>query len=403
MPGKGVVRRLAEAWAGFARWYRRRQEALREFLVELRELAPWLRGRHRGPRMAGGGGGGRLGGDRSLRPALEATTGGEPAPAPQPGSRPAEKSLAQRLLESRWVNPQLVQPERLAPAGEGGGGAGVAGVGGRGRPSPLAFKRWHNLTPRELGQMQRIFRELAERLPAPDPRPERYRRPTRRVDPRRTFRRNLRHMLPLRIYRLTRLRERPRPRPYRLLLIGDVSHSMAHFSVFILNFFYYAQRAFDDVRAFLFSNAATDVTPYLGLPAFAQAVERIQENAASWEEGTWPSVCLKQILAQPLDLDRNTLAFLISDGDFADDPREEILAIRARVAQLIWLRPSGSSQARQVLPEPGFPWTEYVDREYVCANVRQLEQFAADLAAEMERRREATAGRTPATARATRD
>lgn len=143
-------------------------------------------------------------------------------------------------------------------------------------------------------------------------------------------------------------REYPIPqevKPARILVIGDVSHSMVHYVSVLLFFFHNLTFRFT-VESYIFSERATYATPFLkGSGSFEAKVKRLMEGARSWNAGTRFGSALEEIAAHAL-VDDNTYVIIATDGKVSLEAQEaEKIArcmgeLRRRAKQVIFTTPS---------------------------------------------------------------
>lgn len=143
-------------------------------------------------------------------------------------------------------------------------------------------------------------------------------------------------------------KERPIPqlsKPARILVIGDVSHSMVHYVSVILYFFHMLNFRFQ-VDSFVFSENATHASPYLnGLGTFEEKVQRLMAGAKSWNAGTRFGSALGEI-AEHAHVDENTYVIIATDGKVALQGDETtkieryMRDLRNKAKQTIFLTPS---------------------------------------------------------------
>lgn len=135
--------------------------------------------------------------------------------------------------------------------------------------------------------------------------------------------RTLRRNLPRYAGRVLDLHFRPRlvtrrhgAEPARLLVIGDVSRSMADYVGVLLYFFHALERHFE-VDSWVFSNQATHATPFMGGPGeFRQKVGLLARHAVSWNAGTLLGSSLQEITSKA-HVDEDTYVILVTDGQVA--------------------------------------------------------------------------------------
>jgi len=161
-----------------------------------------------------------------------------------------------------------------------------------------------------------------------------------RVDFRRSLRAGLRNgggMMPL----ITR-RQKHRPPP--LVMLCDVSGSMAKYSRMMLHFMHAVTNDRDRVHAFVFGTRLTNITRDLRKRDIDEALARVGDGVQDWSGGTRIGYCLeafnrhwsRRVLAQ------GAVVLLITDGldrDAGDGLEKEIERLHKSTRRLIWLNP----------------------------------------------------------------
>jgi uncharacterized protein len=204
----------------------------------------------------------------------------------------------------------------------------------------LKGKSFAACTPEELAALRRIMTRI--RLQPP-------RRRTRRSVPaqsghtpdlRRTVRETLRmHGDPAQLlWRRRRLRLRP------LILILDVSGSMADYSRNLLQFAYSAKRAATRVEVFCFGTRLTRITKALERRHADDALERAANTVFDWEGGTRIGESLDTFVREwgRRGLCRGGIVVICSDGLDRGDP-EVLAGAMERLSRLcyrvVWMNP----------------------------------------------------------------
>jgi uncharacterized protein len=204
----------------------------------------------------------------------------------------------------------------------------------------LRHKSFGVCTPEELAAVRRIMARI--RLTPP-------RRRTRRTVPassgrspdlRRTVRESLRmHGEPAELFWRQR---RVRPRP--LILILDISGSMADYSRSLLQFAYSAKRAAARVEVFCFGTRLTRLTRALDHRRLDRALELAAREAFDWEGGTRIGASLDSFVRDwgRRGLCRGGIVVICSDGLDRGDPGVLDAAMR-RLSRLshrvVWMNP----------------------------------------------------------------
>lgn len=203
------------------------------------------------------------------------------------------------------------------------------------------------LKPEDVRLLEELIERLSRKWLDIDQRFERRER-RNRLDVHRTLRYNIPRYAGtiLRFQWTTKEYPIPEPqKPARLLLIGDVSHSMVNYASIVLYFFHSLNFKFV-VDSYVFSERATHSTPYLnGLGTFPEKVKRLVEGARSWNAATWFGSALEEIEKQA-SVDENTYVLIATDGkislkgDEAAKVEKYMGALRRKAKQIIFITPS---------------------------------------------------------------
>ena len=227
---------------------------------------------------------------------------------------------------------------------------------------------------RDFQRMHRMVRRMAKKLAT---RYNRRRKHTKRgvLDVRRTLRRNMAHDgIPFEtLWKQTKI-ERP-----RIVVIVDVSQSVAAAARFLLLFLYSLHEIISTLRAFAFSSHLIEVSDILKTKAVEDAVPEILEKIgfrstdygrafADFEENSMDT------------LDRHTTVIILGDGRSNDtDPRMDLMRqIHDRSKSVIWLNPE---------PEPFWGTGDSEMHRYrnfchiakTCSTVQDLERVIDDI------------------------
>ncbi len=204
----------------------------------------------------------------------------------------------------------------------------------------LKHKSFAACTPEELAALRRIMTRI--RLTPPRRRTRRTApaRSGRRPDLRRTVRETMRmHGEPAALYwRRRRVRLRP------LILILDISGSMADYSRNLLQFAHCARRAASRVEVFCFGTRLTRVTGALENRRPDEALARAAQAAFDWDGGTRIGESLEVFVRDwaRRGLCRGGVVVICSDGLDRGDPAV-LAAAMERLARLcyrlVWMNP----------------------------------------------------------------
>jgi uncharacterized protein with von Willebrand factor type A (vWA) domain len=237
----------------------------------------------------------------------------------------------------------------------------------------LRNKSFAACTPAELAAIRRMIARL--RLTPPRHRTRRT-MPARRgtvPDLRRTYRQSMRtHGEPAELYWR---RRRPRLRP--LILILDVSGSMADYSRNLLAFAYSAKRAAARVEVFCYGTRLTRVTKALDQARPDAALELAARSVFDWDGGTRIGASIETFVKNwgRQGTCRRGIVVICSDGLDRGDP-SVLDAAMERLSRLchriVWMSPGGPTTALgMIIASP------YVDVTLSGNDLKSLENLAA--------------------------
>jgi hypothetical protein len=250
----------------------------------------------------------------------------------------------------------------------------------------LKGKAFRACSVEELAALHRIMRSI--RLAPPRRRSRRNVADPkgRRPDVRRTVRETLRVLdSPLRLPRRSR-----RLRLRRMIVILDVSGSMADYSRNLLQFAYSTGRAADRVEVFCFGTRLTRITRELRHRRPDDALARAAAAVVDWDGGTRIGESLNAFTREwgRRGLSRGGIVVICSDGLDRGDPAV-LAAAMARLSRLshriVWLNPHQPSGPDEDGVRPSalgmMVARPYIDRLLSARDLRSLEEFAAVLPA----------------------
>ncbi len=242
------------------------------------------------------------------------------------------------------------------------------------REELLKSTRLSNLDRRDYDRMRVLVRAIAKKLAA------RYAKPRRRrlrgqLDIRRTVRRNMGWGgIPM----VTVWKERRIEKP-RVIVLCDVSGSVAAMAQFLLMFLYALNEALSDIRSFAFAGSLIEVSGILETEAIEAAIATIlgiigfgssnYGNALrDFEEG-WMGI-----------VDRKSTVIILGDArGNRTEPRVDIVQrIADRAKRVIWLNPEyrtswGTGDSDM------FRYAPHCQMVRVCNTLRDLERVVTEL------------------------
>ena len=243
----------------------------------------------------------------------------------------------------------------------------------------LKHKAFTACTPEELAAVRRIMARIRLTPPRRRTRRTTAARTGRTPDLRRIVRESLRlHGEPAELYwRQRKARLRP------LILILDVSGSMADYSRNLLQFAYSARRAAAKVEVFCFGTRLTRITRELGSRRPDEALARAGRAVFDWEGGTRIGDSLDAFVRgyARRGLARGGVVVVCSDGLDRGDP--EVLAMAAErlsrlCHRLVWMNPHKGDDAGFRPSTLGMMVVApHVDLMLSGHDLRSLEEFAA--------------------------
>lgn len=245
----------------------------------------------------------------------------------------------------------------------------------------LRSKSFADLTEEERERVARLIRRLAVQVPT---RPTRRLRPSStgtRFDVKRTLRRSLRtHGEPFhRAWRARGTRSRP------LVLILDISGSMAPYSRALVQFAYAAMAAGRRVEVFCFGTRLTRVTRSLAGRDPDRALHEIGRRVADWEGGTRIGESLKALLdgwSQRAAL-RGAVVVVCSDGLERGEPdllRSQMAKLHRLAHRVVWVNPLKGSPRYEPLARGMAAALPSIDVFVPGHNLESLEELSRVLA-----------------------
>jgi uncharacterized protein with von Willebrand factor type A (vWA) domain len=233
----------------------------------------------------------------------------------------------------------------------------------------LRTKRFDELSDEELVQLAELMKRL--RLTVPSRRTRR-REPARAGAPdlRRTLRRSFRTGgEPVeRAWRTRRRRRR------RLVLLLDVSGSMADYSRALVLFARAALQAESGWEAFCFGTRLTRVTRALSAPDAQDALRRAAEEVVDWNGGTRIGDAVRALTRT--NVVRGAVVVICSDGLDVGEPellRTEMARLSRLAHRVVWLNPLKADPAYEPLARGMRAALPHVDVFWSGHNLASLE------------------------------
>ncbi len=169
-----------------------------------------------------------------------------------------------------------------------------------------------------------------------------------------------------------------------VVLLCDVSKSMALYSQFFIQFMYAWQQLFPKVETFVFSTQLEHISPELSTRSLDQSVKKVIDKMEHWAGGTKIGDSLKffnQQYAHKL-VNNKTIVFILSDGwdtGAVDLVAAQMHFLHRRAMKVIWLNPlAGSAEwAPEVAGmKAALP---YVDLLLPLGEIKSLQKVVKDI------------------------
>lgn len=248
---------------------------------------------------------------------------------------------------------------------------------------------FESMSADEMAQAKQVVAKL--RLPVAETPIRRFRpHPSgERADLRATLRAQLRSgsdTIPLR-------RQRRRSRPPPLVVLCDISGSMARYSRMLLHFLHALTNDRDRVHTFLFGTRLTNVTRHLRHRDVDVALDKVAEAVEDWSGGTRIGQCLHEFNQRwsRRVLGQGAVVLLITDGldrDAGEGLGTEMERLHKSCRRLIWLNPLLRYEAFQPKSRGTRAILPHVDEFRPVHNLDSLAGLAATLSREPTRRQE---------------
>jgi len=241
-------------------------------------------------------------------------------------------------------------------------------------------KSFADCTEEELDSLRRIIATLRAAPPLRRTRRHRGANTGRRMDLRRMARETMRsHGEPGDLWWRQR-RQRPRP----LVLILDISGSMADYSRNLLQFAHSTRTATSRVEAFCFGTHLTRITPSLRRRKPDEALALAGEEVVDWSGGTRIGASLDEFVRRYArrGMARGAFVIICSDGLDRGDPAlldDALRRLRRLSHRIIWMNPmkgSGELSSPSLGMSVALP---HIDLLWSGHNLASLQEFATTL------------------------
>ena len=242
------------------------------------------------------------------------------------------------------------------------------------REELLKSARLSNLERRDMDRMRVLVRQMAKKLAA------RYAKTRRRrlrgqLDTRRTLRRNMAWGgIPfITVWKQKRI-EKP-----RVMVLCDVSGSVAAMAQFLLMFMYAINEALSDIRSFAFAGSLIEVSEILEKQPVEEAITKIMSLIGFGSSNYGNSFTDFEDAWMRFVTNKTTIIILGDARGNRTDPRTDIVSrLSLRSKRIIWLNPEYRS-SWGVGDSDMARYTPFCNLVQVCNTLRHLERAISDI------------------------
>lgn len=244
----------------------------------------------------------------------------------------------------------------------------------------LRSRSFEDLSQEERAHAFRLIRNLEVAMPRRRSRRLRPAAGGARFDVRRTLRKSLKSRGEPFIRAWRRRAVKPRP----LVLLLDVSGSMAVYSRALLQFAFAVAAAGRKVEVFCFGTRLTRVTHLMKTKDPDRALEEVARTVQDWSSGTRIGGSVKQLLdrySQHVGL-RASVVVVCSDGLERDDPQvlsRQMERLQRVAHSVVWVNPLRGNPDYRPLARGMAAALPHVDRFLPGHNLHSLEELARSL------------------------
>lgn len=246
------------------------------------------------------------------------------------------------------------------------------------RRESLLDKSLYNLSEDEIRRMQEVVERLAQRIKNVLSIRKR-RRKKGKLDLHTMLRRNMPHGgVPFELAFKERRKDRP-----KLVILCDVSSSVANVSRFMLQFVYSLQEAFTKIRSFVFVSELGEVTPLFRSEEIDHAIQKALDGGEVinvYTRSNFGRAFFEFYRDHLSAVDNRTTVIVLGDArnNYNDAKAWCLREIHDKAKNVVWLNPEspsawgfGDSVMTRYLP--------YTDVAEECRNLRQLSRIVDDL------------------------
>lgn len=263
----------------------------------------------------------------------------------QSSQTPAAKKKApeQQKQQAQGDNKQTPKPATADTAAQQEGEDVPEASGtkdGASSSANLAKEDFHSIKdPDEMRKMERLVERLAKQMKKRISRRYQYQSNKGKIDLRRTLRKSLRYGgTPLEL-----CRKRLKPQTPKLIIIVDVSRSMAMYSFLFLRFARGLISVFRDVQAYAYNTHLLPITDALKQTDLMRVRNSLAMMSDEWSGGTKIGESLRKYNQQyGQSVNKRSMIMIVSDG-LDSGPSEELSIemhkLKRRCKKIVWLNP----------------------------------------------------------------
>ncbi len=239
----------------------------------------------------------------------------------------------------------------------------------------LGERDFSTLSDAELEDMFELIQMIAKRLARQQNR--RHKKDKNgALDVRRTLRINLKRGGEI----IELARRQPQRERLELVLICDVSKSMALYSRFLVQFAYCFQTVFKRIESFVFSTNLLKISDLLRGGDFDTALRNLSQNVPNWSGGTRIGESLETFVTDfgAKNLTSKSVVIIVSDGWETGDVSvlsDAMQQIHRRAHRVIWLNPLAGNpnfEPTTAAMEAAMPFVDVFAAAHNAASLRQL-------------------------------
>ena len=233
----------------------------------------------------------------------------------------------------------------------------------------------------ELDKVRALAQRLSKRIRYRLARRYKFGLKGKRADLRRTMQKSISSGgTPIKLYRRQR-----RERPFKLIVLLDVSGSMDLHSTFFLRFMHAVLGEFEQAEAFAFHTRLVQLSTVLMERDPEKFADRLTLLAQGWSGGTKIGECLAAFNQQyaPSILTSRSMVIVVSDGFDTGEPEQlarEMATLKRRARRVVWINPLLGEQGYEPKAGGMSAALPYVDLFASVHDIAGLEALESELA-----------------------